>query len=200
MGTLKVDNIQTESGTSIISNGLISASSNVGKVKLAEVNSVSSVSSFEISIDYSSYEDFELILYLKGDSSSSTINGTIQFKRDGQGSFDSGQVYGYQYSSVDVNNTHANVNGTGTFVQFYYNQPDKGFNCNMTFNGFGSTTRTSSYHSFTNIAGGGTTNSSYHHGGGYDTEATAKEKVTDLKFAFATGNVTEVRYKLYGIT
>ena len=65
MGTLKVDNIQTESGSAIITNGAIPVStltnSNVGMIKLLST-SASAAASFQIDNTYinSTYDNYHI--------------------------------------------------------------------------------------------------------------------------------------------
>ena len=67
MGTLKVDNLQKEDGTAVITNGVIPVSiltnSNVGMVKLLDT-SASSSTSFEIDSTYinSTYDNYKIIV------------------------------------------------------------------------------------------------------------------------------------------
>ena len=67
MGTLKVDNIQTESGSAIITNGAIPQStlrsSGVGMVKLFSSTSSSGVANFDIDSTYinSTYDNYKII-------------------------------------------------------------------------------------------------------------------------------------------
>ena len=67
MGTLKVDNIQTESGSAIITNGAIPEStlrsSGVGMVKLFSSTSSSGVANFDIDSTYinSTYDNYKII-------------------------------------------------------------------------------------------------------------------------------------------
>ena len=89
----------------------------MGMVKLATVSSTSAVSSVDISVDYSTYTNFRLIMNIAGDSSSG-IDGKITWKRAGESSFDTGAVYGAQAVLVDADNNHVNQNGTATHLYF----------------------------------------------------------------------------------
>jgi hypothetical protein len=173
------------------------ALTDMGMVKLAEVNSVATVSAVDISLDYSDYNSFQLNMYILGDNTSSGQNLDVRYKRDGQSSFDTSTVYGTQNILVD-NGTSRNENGTNSSVElFTTNYPSHGWTSHIIFNGFGSTTRPSDFQFFCSKSGGGI--STWIGGGGYNTNSLKLERVTDIRLSFTGGNVTELRYELYGL-
>ena len=83
MGTLKVDNIQTESGSAIITNGAIPEStlrsSGVGMVKLFSSTSSSGVANFDIDSTYinSTYDNYRM--YLGYQTASDNVIALVDF-------------------------------------------------------------------------------------------------------------------------
>ena len=174
------------------------ALTDMGMQKLAEVNSVATVSSVDISLDYSDYKSFQLNMYILGSSTSGSENLDMRYKRDGQSSFDTSTVYGTQNILVD-NGDNRNENGTNSSVELYTtNNPSHGWTSHIIFNGFGSTTRPSDFHFFNSKSGTGGM-ASWIGGGGYNTNTLKLERVTDIRLSFTAGNVTELRYELYGL-
>ena len=136
-------------------------------------------------------------LYIVGTSTSGTENLDIQYKRDGQSSFDTGTDYGTQNILVD-NGTNRNENGTNTSVELMTtNSPSSGWTSTIFFNGFGESDRASDFHHFTSKSG--IVPSTYVGGGGYNTNALKIQRVTDIRLSFTAGNITEIRYQLYGL-
>ena len=175
-----------------------SALTDIGMVKLADVDSTSSVSSVDISLDYSDYKSFQLNMYIVGSSTSSSQNLDIQYKRDGQSSFDTGTNYGTQNVLVDNGSTVRNENGTNTSVElFTTNYPNNGWTSTIFFNGFGETDRPSEFQFFTSKSGPSL--ATWVGGGGYNTNSLKLERVTDIRLSFTAGNVDEIRYQLYGM-
>jgi hypothetical protein len=167
--------------------------------KLATVSSTSSVSSIEISTDYSAHINFRLILNIVGDNSS-TSNGILRWKRSGQSSFDTSAIYGAQGSILDADNSHLNENATATHLYFVNSQPpNRGFQIDMWLGGLGSTIAGNAMHCFTTMTGLQASVASFAMGGSYDNSTNAKEKVTDLQLAFSNGSISEINYTLYGM-
>lgn len=170
-----------------------------GMTKLATVSSTSSVSSVEISTDYSAHTNFRLILNILGDSST-TSNGILRWKRSGQGSFDTSAIYGAQGSILDADNSHLNENATATHLYFVNSQPpNRGMYIDMWLGGIGSTSVGSAMHCLTTFTGLQTSVASFAMGGSYDNSTNANEKVTELQLAFSNGNISNINYTLYGM-
>ena len=166
-------------------------------VRLADVDSTSSVSSVDISLDYSDYKSFQLNMYILGSSTSSTENFDIVYKRDGQSSFDTGTNYGTQNVLVDSGAVR-NENGTNTSVElFTTNNPSDGWTSTIFFNGFGESDRPSDFHFFTSKSGPSL--ATWVGGGGYNTDVLKIQRVIDIRLSFTAGNITEIRYQLYGL-
>lgn len=175
------------------------ALTDMGMVKLADVDSTSTVSSVDISLNYSDYKSFQLNMYILGSSASSGENLDIQYKRDGQSSFDTSAVYGTQNILVDNGAVSRNENGTNTSVElFTTNPPNDGWTSTIFFNGFGESDRASEFHFFTSKSGDGGL-ATWVGGGGYNTNALKIQRVTDIRLSFTAGNINEIRYQLYGL-
>ena len=67
------------------------------------------------------------------------------------------------------------------------------------FNGFGESDRASEFHFFTSKSGSTGGVATWVGGGGYNTDALKIQRVTDIRLSFTAGNVTEIRYQLYGL-
>jgi len=170
-----------------------------GMTKLATVSSTSSVSSIEISTDYSAHINFRLILNIVGDNSS-TSNGILRWKRSGQSSFDTGAIYGAQGSLLDADNSHLNENATANHLYFVNSQPpNRGYQVDMWLGGLGSTSAGNAMSCLTTMTGLQASVASFALGGSYDNSTNAKEKVTELQLAFSNGNISELNYTLYGM-
>lgn len=170
-----------------------------GMTKLATVSSTSSVSSADISVNYSAHINFRLILNIVGDNSS-TSNGILRWKRSGQSSFDTGAIYGAQGSLLDADNSHLNENATATHLYFVNSQPpSRGWQVDMWLGGLGSTSAGNAMQCFTTMTGLQASVASFVMGGSYDNSTNAKEKVTDLQLAFSNGSISELNYTLYGM-
>ena len=169
-----------------------------GMTKLATVSSTSSVSSVEISTDYSAHTNFRLILNILGDSST-TSNGILRWKRSGQGSFDTSDIYGAQGSLLDAE-SHLNENATATHLYFVNSQPpNRGMYIDMWLGGIGSTSVGSAMHCLTTFTGLQASVASFAMGGSYDNSTNANEKVTELQLAWSNGNISNINYTLYGM-
>tara|TARA_R100001460_G_scaffold99481_1_gene142756 strand:+ start:288 stop:854 length:567 start_codon:yes stop_codon:yes gene_type:complete len=174
----------------------------MGMVKLATVSSTSAVSSVDISVDYSTYTNFRLIMNIVGDSSSG-IDGRITWKRAGESSFDTGAVYGAQAVLLDADNNHVNQNGTATHLYFTGNPQqaaNRGFQCDLFFGGIGSSSIPSAMHGITTLTSlQADAVSSFALGGSYDNATNARERITAMQVSFSTGNISEIHYTLYGM-
>ena len=121
MGTLKVDNIQTESGSAIITNGAIPQStlrsSNVGMILLNTTTITSSTASATIdsSIITSDYDGYDIFI-----GGASPVTDSQNFKM--KVSYDNGSTFftdgytGGSYNRLDNNSTAVLSQGTGTLL------------------------------------------------------------------------------------
>ncbi len=180
-----------------LNNQSLTAVTNLGMTKLETFSSTSSISSRDISVDYSAHTNFRLIMNVVGDASSNT-DGKMTWKRSGQGSFDT-SGYGAQGGLVDADNNHLNENGTASYLYWLFSQvPNRGFTIDIWLNGIGSSSQGNAMSCFTTTYGLNTGFSSFVLGGSYY-GADATDRLTDLQIGFASGNMTALHYTLYGM-
>ena len=166
---------------------------------LASASSTTNVSSIDISIDYSDFVNFRLILNAIGTGSSSG-NLAWRWKRDGQSTFDTTDIYGSQGALHDVDNNHLNINGTGTYAYIVFTQnPNRGFQSDLFLGGFGSSTIPTAYHGMTSMTGMDGAVSSFAIGGSYDNATNARERIKEIQIFFNVGDIDEIHYALYGM-
>lgn len=166
-------------------------------VKLADISG-SNVSSVELNIDYTGYKVFHVVIKdFFGASTSDGLN-YIQFKRDGQSSFNTGSTdYSAEASLVDGDATHRNNNNNANAIYPRHATSNSARQIEMDFKIFNSqaTDRRTSvmgwYGEHTSV----TTNSSTFCFGGL---ITSDDKVTDIRFVNSVGNIT-VDGILYGV-
>ena len=195
---IETQNIKFDSDTTAFTIKSDGNTTGIGMDKLASA-SATSVNTVQISLDYSGYVNFRLILNAIGTASS---NGNLAFrwKRDGQSAFDDGAIYGSQGCLFDVDNNHLNNNGTATYAYIVYTQhPNRGFQSDLFLGGFGSSTIPSAYHGLTSMTGVQGAVSTFGMGGSYDNATNAREKIKEIEIFFNTGDISEIYYALYGL-
>lgn len=181
-----------------LNNQSLSAVTNLGMTKLETFSSTSSISSRDISVDYSAHTNFRLILNVVGNSSSN-VDGKMTWKRDGQGSFDT-SGYGAQGILVDADANHLNANGTASYLHWTLPQAsDRGFTVDFWLNGIGSSSQGNAMSCITNGYGLNNGVFSYVFGGSYYGATNATDRVTDLQIGFSSGDMTALHYTLYGM-
>jgi len=168
-----------------------------GALKLLSTTDFSgSSANVEISLDYAAHENFLLVCSLiQGTSTGGGENCDVHFKRDGQGSFDTGSTdYGFAGTYYDTA-TAFNENQADAMEVFRGRAParDNMFVAQIT--GAGNTTTKSSFKvqfSQTDVPGPGTSAQTLH-GVNF-----SNERIVAMRFSFTAGTVTKIKAKLYG--
>jgi len=167
-----------------------------GLKHLSTTNFSGSSSNVEISLDYSAHENFLLVCdYLEGSSTGSGENCDVHFKRDGQGSFDTGGTdYGFGGILHDTTTVY-NVNQGDAMEVCRGRAPnvDNMFVAQIT--GVGNATTKSSFkvqYTQSDNSGGGTS-AQTNHGTNF-----SNERIVAMRFSFTAGTVTKIKAKLYG--
>jgi hypothetical protein len=168
-----------------------------GALKLLSVTNFSgSSANVEVSLDYSDHENFLFVCdYLQGTYSGSGENCDVHFKRDGQGSFDTGATdYGFGGILHDTTTVY-NVNQADAMEIFRGQNPTQEHLFVAQITGVGNTTSYGAIfvqYNKLDVAGGGQS-SCIMNGVYYKTD-----RVTDMRFSFTSGNVSKIQGKLYG--
>ena len=201
MGTLKVDNIQTESGSAIITNGAIPVStltnSNVGMIKLLST-SASAAASFQIDNTYinSTYDNYHIDMGFLHATDNTGLNIT------------------FLVGGSEVTSNYCYENGALTSSTYNYdalggsNMPIGGATGNatgetarvtMTLSNVNSTTIATYIHGFhySSSNNGNTVGRAFN--AGQDVNS-YNSVVNGIKFAPGSGNITVSYFKLYGLT
>ena len=200
MAIIKLNN-QSISAVSALPAGVVDAgalASGVGgALKLLSVTNFSGSTSYvEVSLDYSDHENFLFVCdYLEGTYDPGGQNCDLHFKREGQGSFDTGSTdYGFGGILHDTT-TVFNVNQQNSIEIFRGGEPSMEHAFIMNIAGVGNTTSygyTFIQENKIDAAGGG--QSSFCINGVYYSTS----RVTDMRFSFTAGNVKKIQGKLYG--
>ena len=167
-----------------------------GALKLLSVTNFSgSSSNVEVSLDYSDHENFLFVCdYLQGTYNvGAGENCDLHFKREGQGSFDTGASdYGFGGILHD-STTVFNVNTADAIEIFRGAEANASHAFIMNIAGVGNTTSYGyTFIQESKLVSGG--QSSYCINGVYYTT----DRVTDMRFSFTSGNVSKIQGKLYG--
>ena len=195
---IETQNIKFDSDTTAFTISSDGNTTGSGMDKLASA-SATSVNTVDISLDYSGYANFRLILNTIGTASSSG-NLAFRWKRDGQSAFDTGAIYASQGTLFDVDNNHLNNNGTATYAYIVFTQnPNRGFQSDLFLGGFGSSTIPTAYHGLTSMTGMNGAFSTFGIGGSYDNATNARERIKEIQIFFNTGDMSEINYALYGL-
>ena len=201
MGTLKVDNIQTESGSSIITNGAIPESvlrnSNAGMVKLLSQSNVAAASSYDIDSTYinSTYDDYFFTINC---ITSATTDFYARFFVGG--TIVTGAEYFYHGSRIDHSDNNNDIDGAtemhithGTATSGY-GMVTRGFILNVNSTTLPTTiqTVTARLYGSANIRGDDCQ-------GGQDT-GSMTNVVNGISFYMDSGTIEVKDFKLYGLT
>ena len=201
MGTLKVDNIQTESGSAIITNGAIPVStltnSNVGMIKLLST-SASAAASFQIDNTYinSTYDNYHIDMGFLHATDNTGLN--ITFLVGG-----SEVTSNYCYENAALTSSTYNYDALGGS-----NIPIGGATGNasgetarltMTLSNVNSTAIATYIHGFHYSAANNGNTVGRVFQGGQDVNS-YNGVVNGIKFAPGSGNITVSYFKLYGLT
>ena len=202
MGTLKVDNIQTESGTSIISNGLISASSNVGMVLLNKTvcSGATEVVYNSTTLQSSTYENYKLII---NNLVPATDSAYLRFRTssDNGSSLHTGTwSSGAHWSSINSTSTggaslHNNVD-YGSFYQHFQNTASRSASIELTMNNLPSSTGGHYWFAQTANSKGGN-GGHFINNDGFRSFTTVS--INYIKFYFSSGNISTGTFRLYGL-
>ena len=168
-----------------------------GALKLLSTTDFSgSSANVEISLDYAAHENFLLVCSLiQGTSTGGGENCDVHFKRDGQGSFDTGSTdYGFAGTYYDTA-TAFNENQADAMEVFRGRAPSRDNSFVAQITGAGNTTTKSAFKvQFTqsDTPGGGTSAQTIH-GVNF-----SSERIVAMRFSFTAGTVTKIKAKLYG--
>ena len=161
-------------------------------------SSTTTAGSLEISLDYSDYEHFLLLLNIKGTSTSSSENLDVRWKRDGQpyntGSSDYSVTGHYQDG-----NTNRNANGQNTMELFWTNLPGTNWVASVWFWNVGNTTKQNKLESSIMKAKSDGCSAYVAHGA-INNETNNLNKIIETQFFFTAGDVDEYSYQLYGVS
>ncbi len=206
MGTLKVDNIQTESGTSIITNGLIPAaqlrSSNVGLTLIStQTASSSGTINFDSSVITTDYESYVVIINnIRPVTDQATLR--MRWSNDNGSSFLS-ESYGARHSGGKTQ-TGADSSGSSNNAAYYdhgfylHNGANEGSSYEFRFNNL-------------TVSGGGHKSFFGHYFSDYGDDTNYyggdinglviknSSSVNYIQFYMASGNISSGTFKLYGL-
>ena len=201
MGTLKVDNIQTESGSAIITNGAIPVStltnSNVGMIKLLST-SASAAASFQIDNTYinSTYDNYHIDMGFLHATDNTGLNVTFIVGGSEVTSnycYENGALTSSTYGYDALGGSNMQIGGaTG-------NATGETARITMTLSNVNSTTIATYIHGFhySTANNGNTVGRVFQ--GGQDVNS-YNGVVNGIKFAPGSGNITVSYFKLYGLT
>ena len=201
MGTLKVDNIQTESGSAIITNGAIPVStltnSNVGMIKLLST-SASAAASFQIDNTYinSTYDNYHIDMGFLHATDNTGLNITFLVGGSEVTSnycYENGALTSSTYGYDALGGSNMQIGGaTG-------NASGETARLTMTLSNVNSNTIATFIHGFhySSANNGNTVGRVFQ--GGQDVNS-YNGVVNGIKFAPGSGNITVNYFKLYGLT
>tara|TARA_B100000941_G_C28242924_1_gene417471 strand:- start:41 stop:670 length:630 start_codon:yes stop_codon:yes gene_type:complete len=207
MGTLKVDNIQTESGTSIITNGTISGTltqetlrnSGVGMVKLTEttVSSATGTVTFNNTFINSTYDYYELFYTAR--PTNDNVNAYFRFLNDSNTQLNSGQ---YDYVVHDGNGGNAgSANGgneMGDAHSSVGNASGEGVSGRAYFGNVNETTVPCGFRNEGRCHNNGGTHIVNIVTAGLN-EGNVSTLVGGIVFQFSSGNIASGTFRLYGV-
>ena len=201
MGTLKVDNIQTESGSSIITNGAIPESvlrnSNVGMIKLLST-SASAAANFQIDNTYinSTYDNYHIDMGFLHATDNTGLNITFLVGGSEVTSnycYENGALTSSTYNYDALGGTQMQIGGaTG-------NATGETARVTMTLSNVNSTTIATYIHGFhySSANNGNTVGRAFN--AGQDVNS-YNSVVNGIKFTPGSGNIIVSYFKLYGLT
>ena len=201
MGTLKVDNIQTESGSAIITNGAIPEStlrsSNVGMIKLLST-SASAAANFQIDNTYinSTYDNYHIDMGFLHATDNTGLNITFLVGGSEVTSnycYENGALTSSTYNYDALGGTQMQIGGaTG-------NATGETARVTMTLSNVNSTTIATYIHGFhySSANNGNTVGRAFN--AGQDVNS-YNSVVNGIKFTPGSGNIIVSYFKLYGLT
>jgi hypothetical protein len=161
-------------------------------------SSTTDAGSLEISLNYSNYEHFLLLLSIKGTSTSSSENLDVRWKRDGQ-SYNTGSSDYSVAGHYQDGNTNRNANGQNTMELFWTNYPATNWVASIWFWNVGNTTKQNKLESSI-MKAKSDGNSAYLAHGAINNETNNLNKIIETQFFFTAGDVDEYAYQLYGVS
>ena len=161
-------------------------------------SSTTTAGSLEISLDYSDYEHFLLLLNIKGTSTSSSENLDVRWKRDGQ-SYNTGASDYSVTGHYQDGNTNRNANGQNTMELFWTNLPSTNWVASVWFWNVGNTTKQNKLESSI-MKAKSDGNAGYLAHGAINNETNNLNKIIETQFFFTAGDVDEYSYQLYGVS
>lgn len=202
MGTLKVDNIQTESGSAIITNGAIPTttltSSGVGMVKLFQ-GSATSAASFEINSTYinSTYDNYVMFI----DATPVTDQQYLRMRFLHSDSVHTGADYHYE-TTVYSSSTYTYDSDAADHVRMSYqgagNAAGEGFNIFCSLSQVNSTSRPTVVKGDTNITDHNGNSQCGTFAGGQD-HGGRTTAITGVHIYFGSGNIIMNDFAIYGL-
>tara|TARA_B100000029_G_scaffold343976_1_gene336395 strand:+ start:756 stop:1361 length:606 start_codon:yes stop_codon:yes gene_type:complete len=201
MGTLKVDNLQKEDGTAVITNGVIPVStltnSNVGMIKLLST-SASAAANFQVDSTYinSTYDNYHIDMGFLHATDNTGLNVTflvggseVTANYCYENAALTSSTYGYDAlggSNMQIGGATGNATGETARIT-------------MTLSNVNSTTIATYIHGFhySTANNGNNVGRVFNAGQDYNSYSSV---VNGIKFAPGSGNITISYFKLYGLT
>lgn len=163
---------------------------------LATIDASPSASTYEWSMNYTDYTDFQLIVErISGSSTSGSENLDVKFKFDG--TLDNGVSTPYNLDTNIVGSTGVRgANNTDNCEWMHTNNPSFHWSGIVDCYNFGPN---NSYAMMNSVITGITSNGqqAYHSVSGTDQNVGAR--ITAMRIAFTAGNVNTVKLKIYGV-
>ena len=199
MGTLKVDNIQTESGSAVITNGVIPSTlvSGIGMVKLFQ-GSAASAASYEINSTYinSTYDNYVMFI----DATPATDAQYLQMRFLHSDSAHTGSDYFFEVE-VHSSSTHNYDHDAASHVRVTYqtagNATGEGMNVFCTLSQVNSTSRPAIVKgNYTTVDGASSQAGTFCGGQDLGIRTTP---ITGIHLYFASGNIIMNDFAIYGL-
>ena len=207
MGTLKVDNIQTESGSAIITNGAIPEStlrsSNVGMVKLSttDITSATPLLTFDNTLITDNYDKY-IISYQGLNPVTQGAKLRSRYSTDNGSSFETGTFnYGYQYSRLGASAAAQNGSTkTDYALSDFSNHSTIADHSSGMFSIDGLRDATLSLHIRHEFIIRSGTGSFYRYVGQEGWHYTKSVVINYIEFSLDSGNFADGTFTLYGVT
>ena len=207
MGTLKVDNIQTESGSAIITNGAIPEStlrsSNVGMVKLSttDITSATPLITFDNTLITDNYDKY-MISYQGLNPVTQGAKLRSRYSTNNGSSFETGTFnYGYQYSRLGGSNAAQNGSTkTDYALSDFTNHTTIADHSSGMFSIDGLRDATLSLHIRHEFVIRSGTGSFYRYVGQEAWQYTKSVVINYIEFSLDSGNFADGTFTLYGLT
>jgi len=200
MGTLKVDNIQTESGSAVITNGVIPSTlvSGIGMVKLFQ-GSAASAASFEINSTYinSTYDNYLMFI----DATPVTDAQRLHMRFLHSDSVHTGSDYFYE-NEVHSSSSHAYDHDAADHIRIVNQTPGnatgEGINVFCSLTQVNSTTRPTTVKGDYTVVNDSASSQGGSFNGGQDLGGRTTA-ITGIHLYFASGNIIMNDFAIYGL-